>query len=319
MAYENVIARGDVPIAEDYATQIIDNAADQSAAMTLFRQARLSKAQQRFPVLSALPTAYWVNGDTGLKQTTEMAWANKYLNVEEIAAIVPVPENVLNDSDFDIWGEVRPKLETAIARTLDSAIFFGVNAPGSFPTAVVPAARAAGNVATAPATLDPKTGGVFGAVDDLIGQIEDDGYDPTGYLANRSIRGLFRSARNANGERLDRDRLSAGLDELDGDPITYAMRGMWDPSLLAIAGQWDAFVLGIRQDMTYKILDQAVIQDNTGKIVYNLAQQDMVAMRVTFRAGWQVANPVNYDNAGDEASRYPAAILERAAQGDAGA
>ena len=37
-----------------------------------------------------------------------------------------------------------------------------------------------------------------------------------------------------------------------------------------------------------------------------------MALRVTFRAGWQVANPINYDNAGAEATRYPAAVLQRA-------
>ena len=74
---------------------------------------------------------------------------------------------------------------------------------------------------------------------------------------------------------------------------------MFDPS---------EFVLGVRQDITYKILDQAVIQDNTGAIVYNLAQQDMVAMRVVFRVGWQVSNTLNYDQA-VEANRYPAAVV----------
>lgn len=319
MAYANVIARGDVPMSEEYSSQIIDNAEDQSAAMTLFRRATVSKAQQRFPVLSALPTAYWVNGDTGLKQTTEMAWSNKFLNVEELAAIVPVPENVLDDADFDIWGEVRPKLETAIARALDAAIFFGENAPASFPTSVRASAIAAGNSVTAPANPTAATGGFFGVMDDLIGVIEDDGYDPTGYAANRGIRRYFRQSRNADGDRLDRDRVNAGFTEFDGDQVVYPMRGMWpaaaagEKGVLAFAGAWDNFVLGVRKDMTYKVLDQAVIQDNTGAIVYNLAQQDMVALRITFRAGWQVANPINYDKSGAEAERYPAGVLESAA------
>ena len=30
-------------------------------------------------------------------------------------------------------------------------------------------------------------------------------------------------------------------------------------------------VLGIRQDMSWKLLDQAVISDDTGKVIYNLA------------------------------------------------
>ncbi len=75
-----------------------------------------------------------------------------------------------------------------------------------------------------------------------------------------------------------------------------------------IAGDWTQQIMGVRKDMTYKILDQAVIQDADGNIVFNLAQQDMVAMRLVFRPGWATANPINRDEP-DEADRYPAAIL----------
>jgi hypothetical protein len=68
-------------------------------------------------------------------------------------------------------------------------------------------------------------------------------------------------------------------------------------------------VVGVRQDITFKLFTEGVIQDDTGAIVYNLMQQDMSAMRVTFRVGWQVANVINYDQA-TEANRYPAASLD---------
>jgi Predicted phage phi-C31 gp36 major capsid-like protein len=317
MAYDNVIARGDVVMAEDYANAIIDNAKDQSITMTAFRRATVSKAQQRFPVLSALPTAYWVNGDTGLKQTTEMAWTNKYLNIEELAAIVPVPENVIDDSDFDVWGEVRPKLETAIARALDAAVIFGDSAPASFPTNVRAAAIAAGNTVQV-GTNTAAEGGTFGDLDDALEAIEDDGYDPDTWAANRKLKGLLRKARNSQGDRTDRDRVNADLTSFDGDPVIYGARGLWPAQgsgvkgLIAVGLDSTQFVLGVRKDITYKVLTEAVIQDNTGAIIYNLAQQDMVGLRVTFRAGWQVANPINYDQA-VEANRYPAVVLETAA------
>ena len=316
MPYNNVIARGDVnEVPDDLSTEIVQNATEQSAVMSLFRRANVSKRQNRFPVLAALPTAYWVNGDTGLKQTTQMAWANKMLNVEELAAIVPVPENVIDDADFDVWGEVRPRLEEAIGRALDEAVLAGVNAPAAFPTNVRAAAIAAGNSVTEGATA--AEGGAYGDLDEVLTTLEDDGYDVTGWAATRGLRGRLRRARNTTGERLDAGRVSATMTEFDGDPITYVGAGIFPEQgvgtkgLLAVAGQWDKFVLGVRKDITMKVLDQAVIQDNTGAIIYNLPQQDMVALRVTFRAGWEFANPISAGQT--NADRYPAAVLETAA------
>lgn len=317
MPYNNVIARGDTnEVPDDLSTEIIQNATDQSAVMSLFRRANVSKRQNRFPVLSALPTAYWVNGDTGLKQTTQMAWANKMLNVEELAAIVPVPENVIDDADFDVWGEVRPRLEEAIGRALDEAILVGINAPAAFPTNVRAAAIAAGNTADVGSTA--ANGGAFGDMDAMIANLEADGYDPTGYAFDRKMKGLLRKSRNTTGDRQDRDRTNAQFSEFDGDPVTYVGAGIFPADaaggvpatkgLLAIAAQWDKFVLGVRKDITMKVLDQAVIQDNTGAIIYNLAQQDMVALRVTFRAGWEFANPIQ--KGVNNATTYPASVLE---------
>jgi hypothetical protein len=86
------------------------------------------------------------------------------------------------------------------------------------------------------------------------------------------------------------------------------MRGLWPANTRLFVGDWSQFVLGVRKDVTFEMFREGVIQDNTGAIVFNLLQQDMSAMRVTFRAGWQVANPINYEQS-TEANRYPAAVL----------
>lgn len=313
MVYNSVTSRTDAQalIPEDVAYDLIGRLPTSSAVLQQFRSVPVGRNQVRFPVLSALPVAYFVNGDTGLKQTTEVAWDNKYLNVEEIATILPIPDNVVADMDINVWDEAQPYLVEAVGRTLDAAAFFGVNAPGSWPTNLQAAILAAGNnVAEGTAAA---SGGYMADVDNLYAKVEEDGFDVTGFTAAKSARGKFRAARNSQGDRLDAGRLSGDLKELDGLPVSYAMPGLFgtatgDARVFGIDGS--QFVVGVRSDITLKVLTEAVIQDNTGAIIYNLAQQDMTAVRLTFRVGWQVANIINYDNP-DPAGRYPAAMLTR--------
>lgn len=305
--FDNIISRTDAAalMPEEHFDGLMGKVTEKSAVLSLFRRIPVGRAQVRVPVLSALPVAYWVTGDTGLKQTTEVNWANKYLNVEELACILPVPENVLDDSDFDIWSESEPLIAEAIGRALDSAVYFGTNAPSSFPDDITTAATAASNTNAEGDTA--AQGGFIGDLDDTLALLEADGYDASGYVLARNAKGKFRAARSTQGEQLDRDRISPKLDEIDGNPIVYPMRGLFPGTTRGFIGDWTQFVVGVRKDITIKILDQAVIQDETGAIVYNLAQQDMVAARVTFRAGWQVANTITNDQP-TEANRYPAAV-----------
>lgn len=316
MAYNNITSRTDAQalIPEQVSNEMLGKAVEQSAVLQLFRRVPVAASQVRFPVLSALPMAYWVTGDTGLKQTTEVNWSNKYLNIEEIATIMPVPDNVFDDVQANVWDTVMPLLVEAFGRVLDTAVFFGTNAPASFPTNILAAATAAGNSVNEGSTA--AQGGFFGDIDKVYGAVEQDGFDVNGFLAATSTKAKLRSARDSTGRKLDDGRVSGSLDSIDGFPVMYPMRGLWPVSggvgvdgVRLFAGDWNQFVVGVRQDITVKMLDQAVITDNTGAIVYNLPQQDMKAIRLTFRVGWQVSNTLNNDQP-TEASRYPVGVLK---------
>lgn len=309
MPYDNLTSRADVAatIPENVGDEITKAADELSAAMRFFRRIPMPAAQTRFPVLDALPVVYWVGGDTGLKQTTEVAWKNKYINVEELAAILPIPDAVAEDMEFDIWDRAKTLISEAIGRQLDATIFFGDSAGGlNFPTNVAAAAVAAGNL-YARGTNNAAAGGIAEDINQLLGLVEDDGFDVNGFVTSRSYRKRFRGARDTTGQKL-LDVSTGTLDDID---LQYAMRGLWPTGNNAaelFAGDWDQFVLGIRRDITFEIFKEGVIQDNTGAIVYNLMQQDMSALRVTFRVGWQVANPLTREQT-TEANRYPAAVL----------
>ena len=304
--YDSIISRADADalIPEDVAADIMQSATESSAALQLFPRVPMSTKVRRFPALSALPVAYFVNGDTGLKQTTEMAWSGLFMEAEEIAAIVPVPEAVLDDADYDIWAQVQPRLAEAVGRTLDAAIFQGTGKPASWPTAVIPAAIAAGNLYER-GTNDAAAGGIAADVSGLFSVVEDDGYVVSGMVASGRYKGLLRNARDANGVLLS--EVSQGT--IYGVPIQYVNPAMWTAPNEALAGDFSMGMLGIRQDLTYKILDQAVITDDAGLVIYNLPQQDMLAMRVVARFAWQVAKPYVYGQTGTE---YPFAVMQNA-------
>lgn len=319
-------SNADALIPEEVTREIFQHLPQSSAVLNLARRLpNGTRDQMRLPVLSALPLAYFINGgktpeqssDTNFKKVTKAEWANKYVNYEEIAVIVPIAEAVLDDADYDIWAEIRPHISEAFGLAVDSAILYGTNAPGNWPTSLVSAATSAGNV-IAEGTNANLYQDLLGSAG-LVSLLEQDGFMPTGYIGAMSMRGKLRGVvgddkhpiftKAASGEMQNRANYA-----LDGSPIVFPTNGsVVAASSLLVGAQWDKIVYSIRQDMTFKVLDQAIIQDpDTEEIVYNLAQQDMVALRIVMRLGWQVPNPVNRLNS-NAATRYPAAVLTPAA------
>lgn len=110
-----------IPVQES--NEIIQGVITQSAVLQRGRRLpNMTSRQYKMPVLDMLPIAYFVNGDTGQKKTTKMAWEKKFITAEEIAVIVPIPEAVLDDSEYDIWAEVRPRVIEAFGKKIDGAI-----------------------------------------------------------------------------------------------------------------------------------------------------------------------------------------------------
>jgi len=314
MPYNSIISRSDAAalIPEEASKEIISGIPEQSFVMKFFRRLpNMTRKQQRMPVLSFLPLAYFVSGEAdtdGLKQTTEQKWENKYLNAEEIAVIVPIPEAVLDDADYDIWGEIKPRIIEAFGKTFDAAVIHGTNAPSTWPDDIVTAATAAGN-AVALGTGEDLYDDLFNE-NGVFAAVEADGFGVDMCIGALSLRAKLRGLRDANGQSIFlKSMTEKGVYELDGAPIYFPKNGALDATAaLLVCGQAKEAVFSIRQDITYKVLTEAVIQDNAGDIVYNLAQQDMVALRAVMRVAWQVPNPINRVQE-TEANRYPFGVL----------
>ena len=291
----NITSRADAEaiIREQVISTIFQDAPKQSTFMSMARKLpNMTSNQTRMRVLDFLPTAYWVDGDTGMKQTTRQAWDNVFIEAAELAVIVPISEAVLDDAEFDIFGEITPRVNEAIGQRVDSAIIFGVNRPRNWQNDIITLARQAGNNVTVGSSPDYYNlllgeGGV-------ISKVEEDGYMATGALAAMTMRAKLRGIRATDGSLIFKSDMQGSTNyALDGAPMYFPQNGAYDNTIAQlIVGDFKQAVYSIRQDVTVKILDQGVIQDPTTKeIVYNLAQQDMVALRIVFRMGWALPNP----------------------------
>ena len=316
MAFDDVINRPDasalIPI--EQAREIIQLLPQTSVALRLARRApNMSAHQRQVPVLSVLPMAYFVNGgDGGLKQTTKTGWEGLMLTAEEIAVIVPIHENVLNDSAYPLWQEIRPQIAAAIGLTLDQAVFFGTSKPPSWPNSVDQGARAAlpanSMVITRGANNPADKGGISGDLSDLYSAVERKGYEVSGLLLNPIYRGFIRQARNTLGDQLS--ELLSG--DVYGFEPTYGLRGGWASganSTEGFAGDFGQMIIAIREDMDWLISREAVITNAQNEIVLNLFQADSVALRVKFRVAMQISQPVTPE-ARVKANRYPFAVIQ---------
>lgn len=286
--------------------EIIKPETSGSAALASFRTVRMSAGTVRMPVLAALPTAGWVSESataaSGVKPTSKVSWTDKNLVAEEIAVIVPVHENVIDDSNFDIWGEVRPLVAAEFGRLLDAAVFFGDGKPATWTDpALVPGAVAAGNTVVAGTGVD-----LAEDFNQAFAEVEDDEFDVNSAFTGRFLRAQLRGLRDQNGQPiyLDGVRSDNNTASIYGQDLYYVGNRSWDrEDAVALVGDRSKVVLGIREDVQVKLLTEATV----GGI--NLAERDMVALRFKFRVAYATA----FSTAGGEATDFPFAAITPAA------
>lgn len=297
-------------IPEENAREIIQGVVTQSAVLQRGRKLpNMSSKTYKMPVLDMLPIAYFVNGDTGAKKTTKQAWDKKFITAEEIAVIVPIPEAVLDDSDYDIWGEVKPRVIEAFGKVIDGAVLFDLDKPSTWRDGVVTTATKAGSIVTL-ATGDDLYDKIM-AEEGIIAKIEESGYFVNGHMADISMRAKLRGLKDTTGNPIFKSDMQNGTTySLDGSPMNFPNNGAFDKSkALMISGDFSQLVYAIRQDITFKLFTEGVVQNTDGSIAYNLMQNDMVALRAVMRLGWEIPNPINSMKT-DKTKRCPFAILK---------
>lgn len=327
--YSNYISRSDASsylLPDQQSKEIIEALPTSSFCLRMMKRLPpINTATYKIPMMNAFPTAYFVSevaaarGATNTKKTTDMSWSGVTMYIEEIAVIVPVPESVIADmaaQNFDLWGMVKPRLVEAAGKLIDQAILYdssGDIAPANWPDGIVTQCGTKSNTIDVSSQIG--SGLTFADLYDglladngLFSLVEQDGYLVNGALAAISMKGKLRGLRSSEGVPIfTTDMKQANRYLLDGAPMDFPNNGAFDPTKsLLVAGDWSQAVYGVRQDITWKIATEASIHDSSGTLVYNLFQDDMVALRMTMRMGWALPNPINPVNS---STQFPFASL----------
>lgn len=272
------ISRAEVAtlIQEGYSNVLLDEAAKASTALTAFPTVSMGTKTTHMPVLATLPEAGWVTESAtaaeGVKPTSQVTWADLTLVAEELAVIVPVHENTIDDATESVLDEIAKWGGQAIGKALDLAVFFGTNKPSSWASpALVPAAVTASQTVAA---VDGVANGsdLVGAANQVAKMIALAGHVPNTMVAGLGLKYEVANLRDANGLPIFRDESFGGF------RTYFNENGAWDVATAEMVIVDASRVrIGVRQDITVKYLDQATVNG------INLAERDMVALRFKAR------------------------------------
>ncbi len=241
------------------------------------------------PALGTPVSVFWT--DEGEKKTsTQPKFSIVTQTLKKLAALVPFTEEILEDSAINLTQLIGALFAEAVAKEEDLQFFAGTGSPwtGILNNGLV------NKVVQASGDASQLT------CDDLLDMIDA---TPTGALTgakfyfHRSILSVIRKLKTNDGVYI----YQAPANGLPGTIWNYPYETSDAFPALSTIVDGDQYILfgnlkqgavfGDKQQLRVKLLDQATITDTDGSTVINLAEQDMLALRIVERVGYVVALP----------------------------
>lgn len=252
---------------------------------------------KRVTALGATLSVFWTD-EGEKKQSSQPSFDLVTLSLKKLAVIVPMTEEVVEDSGVDLTALVAQLIREAIDKEVDLQFFMGDGTvwTGIFKDTTIPTNELANNVTIS--GLRPE---------DIIGLADDTPISPNNkYYMSRTVLSKVRVLRqnaDGTGDYLYNVLGNGGTSNsgvqggtLNGYPVeiieaapSAASAGTDGNKPIMMFGDLKTGVAyGEKSDIRFKLLDQATITDVDGETVINLAEQDMIALRAVQRVGFKV-------------------------------
>jgi HK97 family phage major capsid protein len=243
------------------------------------------------PVLGNSVSLAWTN-EEAVKSSTEPTFSKVTQTLKKLAAIVPMTEELLEDTAIDLPGLIADLVAEAIAEEEDEQFFNGTGTPwtgivnNANVTYVTMAAASGFADITASDFLDMQDEMPVGA-----------GRKSAKYFLHRTILNTARKLEDDNGNPIWQSPTASAPGTIWGYPYTLveALPSLDDNAAnkgFVIFGNLKKYVVfGDKGGLKVKILTEATIHDTDGSTAINLAEQDVIAYRFVERVGYVITLP----------------------------
>ena len=252
--------------------------------------------ERKIPTLASSVSVSWVN-EAGSKPGTNPTFGLVTQTLKKLAAIIPFTEEILEDSVINLTQLVATLFAEAVSKEEDIQFLYGTGAPwtgilnnGSVEVVALGAGEGVSDIS-------------FEKLIDMQDECASGALAGAKYYMNRTIYSYLRklradavSASDGKGMFLLPPNKKSIEDILDYPiELSDALPGK------TLAGNSKPFVIfgnlklaaifGDKQQIRAKLLDQATITDGDGETTINLAEEDMIALRLEERVGYVLALP----------------------------
>lgn len=231
------------------------------------------------PVLADMPGPTWVAEGKKINVVKPTILPVE-LKAKKLGFILTASREALNDTVLNTFDKLQNPIKDSFATVIDKAIISGdtIEDGQVFKNTLISVANEQPIVRSKNSIADD--------ISDSLAIIEDKGYSASNILAINSIKNELRKAKTTTGDYLYKD-----VNNLFGTPMNYNSQ-LDKTKGYAIVGDFKNYLLtGIYEDITYDVLREATLELSDGKTI-NLAQEDLVGIRVTMRIA---ANILRHD------------------------
>lgn len=241
------------------------------------------------PALGTSVSVFWT-GEGEKKKSTQPKFSLVTQTLKKLAAIVPMTEEILEDSAINLTALVAELFAEATAKEEDIQFFAGVGAPW---TGILNNGEV-NKVVQASGSVDQIT------ADDLLDMIDatpTDALNGAKFYMHRTVFSKIRKIKGEDGHYIVQSPVAGQPGTIWNYPyeLSDAFPAAADvetgDQYVLFANLRQAAIFGDKQQLRVKMLDQATITDTDDETVINLAEQDMVALRVVERVGYVLALP----------------------------